>query len=252
MDFPSYDAADTSSLASSSTASGDLKKAIQWLASSTTAEVPEEIKQILDDGGMQSLKDEQTSLNKRKKLAAKLERLKRARTQKQAQWAAYKEKMALRLREEQDKFDREQADLSKSIQETQNAIDRFGEEDEGPPEDPETFLQDPEKILLAKELEQAKNQNQQTMQQLAEMQRQQILMQQQIQAYAAATSSKTPMVIPEEPAAAEAREAVKKARQERMRKVEDQMKLDAARERSPRRESQNSDIVDSQDMEKLG
>ena len=250
LDFPSYDTFSASSSAPASSSAGDLKKAVQWLASSTTTEVPDEIKQILDDGGMQEIKQEQQSLNKRKKLALKLERLKQAKATKVAQWTKYREKMALRLQEEKDKFEKDQADLDKSIAETQHAIDIFGEEEEpASAPDPEMLLQDPEKIQLTKDLEQARQYQKHAMAQMEEMKKQQAHMQQQLQAYAAAVSTNTP---PEnemvDPSVAEAREAAKTARQERIRRVEDQMRKDAQRERSPRRESQ----TDSQDFHTLG
>ena len=233
------------SSSSASSASGDLKKAIQWLASSTVAEVPEEIKAILDDGGLQDLKDEQQSLNKRRKLVLKLDRLKRAKAQKIAQWAQYKERMALKLKEEQEKFDRDQSTLIKAIEETQLAIDTFGDEENVPePMEPEFLLQDPEKIRMAKELELAQKKQQETMHQMAEMQKRQDMMMQQLQAYTAAHAASTPTAVePTTPAVEETRDAAAKARQERqerMRKVEQQMRIDQERERSPRRESQDS------------
>ena len=202
--------------------------------------VPSELKDLLAEDEMEILKTQQQSLNRRKKLLAKLDRLKKLKQTKCAQWSAYKENLLQTLRQEQEKFETDQTDLQKAIQETQATIDRImnGDEDEDVEEqDLETLLQDSEKAELTKQLAVAKQENQETQRQLAQLQ-------QQMQAYIA-TSTVIPVPAEVESTALnELKDEEKRQRQLRIKKVEDQKLRDqhrTDRERSPRRD-------DSQDI----
>ena len=238
VDFPSYDAfLASSSSQPSSSQSSDIRKMVQSLAEANKMVIPAELQSMLEDGGLTEIKTEQQALNRRKKLALKLERLKQAKTNGITQWAQYREKMAARIKEEKSKFDKDQEEIAAAIQETQIALDKLvqgGDEDlEEEEEDLSSILKDTEKEQMAKDLAQANTRNEQALQQIATMQRQ-------LQAYAAAAAVATPMPEEKTPGTREAKDVERLARQERMRKVEEQLQKD--RERSPRRESQESDI----------
>ena len=243
--FPGYDASHgVSSSSASGSMDGDLRRAMQSLVETNQLQVPEQVKELLSEGNMDSLKSEQAHLNKRKKLAAKLDRLKKARQLKTRQWAKYREDMSKKLKEEQDRFDREQQEITESIQETQAALDKLmsGMEDSEPESpDLEAMLQDPDKAGLMQELQKARKQNEESMKQMQ-------LMQQQLQVYASQAAHQ-PQLIPSSPSQSpgindlrDQKEEERKERQRRIQLVEDQKKreLESDRERSPRRDSQDS------------
>ena len=262
--FPPYD---SSSLSSSSQPSFSKEqmicKAMQDLVTSGKVEVSDELRELLEPTPGDTIKEQQQELNKRRKLVQRLERLKKAKQGKTIAWKGYQEEMALMLRQEQARYDKEQEELQQAIEETQIDIDKMGQE-----EDEEMPKQEGTEDLLSMT---AANQDlrQKLMEEQAkttQMQNSLRELQQQFQTYMAQQISDSPKpdasspqqvklprtALPEEkqdkPDKAKAQET--KERQARMRKVETEMlkqKELRARERSPRRESQ-----DSNDFHALG
>ena len=124
--FPSYDTVSLSSASSStpssSTNEGALKSAMKHLIEANQMVVPAELKELLAEDEMDNVKSQQQTLNRKKKMLAKLERLRRAKQTKQAQWVTCRDNMAQRLREEQEKFERDQTEIQKAIQDVQLAL----------------------------------------------------------------------------------------------------------------------------------
>ena len=251
-EFPDYDAMLGSSSASSGqSADLSMRQAVHSLLEANQLKVPDELKTYFQEGEMESLRSEQSVLNKKKKMAAKVDRLRNAKALKTRQWTSYKEELTKKFKKEQDKHEREQEELSAAIIEAQAALDRFtaGEEESenAPSEDLVTLLADPEKIQMAQDLEHAQRKEKNAMELIQEQSRQMAQMQAQLQAYSsqsAAINLDPPAPTSPSNALSEVREQAKKDRRARMKLVEDtKQKIDGTdRERSPRRDSQESNM----------
>ena len=149
--FPPYE-----SLASSSSRSGssgsmkpeeEMRKAMQTLVQANGLVVPDEVKQLIEENPLEQVKSAQSFLNKKRRLIAKLERLRNAKASKAQAWQKYRELLAKSLKEEQERYEKDVEDLTKAIETTQMELDRVGEEPEDQMEDQETveeLLQNPE------------------------------------------------------------------------------------------------------------
>ena len=252
-EIPGYDASQYSSApsapSSASQGESDLKKAMQSLVDANKLHIPDEMKALLEIDGMQAVKQEQQALNRKKKLVLKLERLKLAKTSKTQALARYKEDILKKLRSEQDRYEKEMEELEQSIQQTQLELDKMenGMSEDESEEDLDKILQDPEKLKMAQELEDERKRNQQAQNQL-------LVLKEQIKTYQANAGN---VPFPEETAtpdnaaikeAQKEEEEARRRRRERIKKVDNAFKDADARERSPRRESQDS----SHDINELG
>ena len=241
--IPGYDAVLPSSSASgSTTGDSDLKRAMQSLVEANKLSIPDDLKALLETNGLESVKQEQQVLNKRKKLLSKIERLKQGKVQRTQALARYKDEMIRKLRSEQERYDKEMEDIEQSIQSAQLELDKLenGLPEEEDEEDLQTLLKDPEKEILTQQLEQERQRSQQAQEQLLALQRQ-------LQTYKS-TSTNVPYPENGDKLEIEVQDAEKRARKERMKKVEEAFAKNTDRERSPRRDSQDS----VGDMQSLG
>ena len=228
-------------------------RAMQDLVATGKVEVSEELRELLEPTPGETLKEQQQELNKRRKLIQKLERLKKAKLSKAAAWKNYQEEMARMLRQEQDRHEEDQLELQQAIDATQTEIDKMGQE-----EDEEMPKPEPENASAMTEA------NQELRQKLAEeqmkttqIQNALLELQHQFRSYVAQHTSDSPnpdapspqqVKTPRVPTADDTKKDKSKEtrdRQERMKKVEDEMRRQKERERSPRRESQESQNFDS-------
>ena len=251
--FPSYDT--TKPLPSSSSAGQQeekevgVKKALSALLKANQLTIPEELLATLQEDGMEEIKQEQRSLNQRKRAYQKLERLKRAKGQKKQQWEIFRSDLHKHLNQEMEKYQKDLAEIDAAIAKAQKDIDaiesRQALEAEST-EDLENLLEGDAEIRS--QLESAQKQN-------AEYEARLRQMSQQLQAYASSSTTPTPLPAEKEFGTSSPQqgqkmkeiqeEKDKKARTERqarIKQVEDMMKLQNPpdRERSPRRESQES------------
>jgi len=130
--FPSYDAmplsgsSGSSSSAAPSTQESQLKQLMRVLVETNAVKIPDEAKHLLEDNEGDAFRDElkktQTVLNKRRKLFAKVQRLKAAIQQKSDQFMAFKEKIKEQLQQQQVKFEEDTQSLEKSLQEAEEAL----------------------------------------------------------------------------------------------------------------------------------
>ena len=148
---------------------------MQTLVQANSLVVPEELRGLMENNPLEELKTVQQSLNKKKRLFAKLERLQKAKAARIQAWARYRELMAKTLKEEQDKYEKDIEGLTKSTQETQNDIDTFGEDKEEEMEekdDLETLLSNPETARLKTELAEAHMRQEEMYRTMQDMQKQ--------------------------------------------------------------------------------
>ena len=253
--FPAYDVSRSSQASSSAgpTEDGGVKKVLSALLKANHLEIPDELKTILQQDGMEELKAEQRSLNQKRKAYQKLERLKKAKSQKKVQWDTFRSDMHKHLLQEQEKFQKDQEELDLAIAKAQKDIENI---ENGTMVDMES--EDLEELLaegsssgdaeLRQQLEMAQKQN-------AEFQAQLKMMSSQLHAY---TSRADNIGTPSNPekmgqmspqnlntAKDHEKEAKQKAeRHARMKKVQDEMlrQQNSDRERSPRRDSQDLEI----------
>lgn len=132
--FPSYDAMELGGFgglpsSSSATASQDVvwQQALKSLIMSNPGlTVPKEITEALEGSMTEDSKKElytqQRALNARRKAQQRLERLQNALTRKKLQMQAYQEQMRQQLKNEMEKFQAEQKDIEKSIEEAKNHL----------------------------------------------------------------------------------------------------------------------------------
>ena len=201
---------------------------------------------MLEENPMEEIKTAQNFLNKKRRLIAKMDRLRKAKAGKVQAWQRYRENMAKTLREEQEKYEKDIESLNKTIEITQQEIDSFGDGPEEEMEEVDTLenmLQNPETVRLKAELANAQARQQEMCAAMRQMQEQMKEYQSKMTSgpMPSGTAETTAEMVKEA-----AKEAERIARLARMKKVEDQLYKD--RERSPRRESQDS----SQGLHDLG
>ena len=254
--FPGYDHAGSSLPSSSSKLDGEvgMKQALQALMKTNRLEVPEELKSMIEEP-LGEVREQQKHLNNKRRAIQKLDRLKQARVSKIKKWENFKSDLAKHLKAEQEKYDKDMESLKESINQAQIEVDRI--ESGMPPTEEEeldidSMLEDSTEQELRRQLliaHQEAEKQRKTMEQMQET----------LQAYAHALKNETPApggTMPEvsspqgvkEPKTKEALAKEKEARRKRMEAVEAAKRNnESLRERSPRRESQ-----DSQDVNALG
>lgn len=136
--LPGYDSLPSSSQQSvpDSKKEDPLKAAMRELVLKNNLEVPEDIKEYFEPKLTDILNQDQKSLNAKRKLLQKLDRLKTAKEKKHLNWEAFKESMKEHLVRERTRYETEQQELDQAIQETQTALDKMtsGKDEEMEPE----------------------------------------------------------------------------------------------------------------------
>ena len=145
--FPSYDTMELGGLPSSSSSSAPSdvvwQQALRSLiVSNPGLTVPSEISAVLDgsltEDNKKELYSQQRALNARRKATQRLERLSNALTRKKLQMQAYQEHMRLQLKSEMEKFQAEQKDIEKNIEEAKKYLAKI-ENGEAVTEEEEIF-----------------------------------------------------------------------------------------------------------------
>lgn len=177
--FPAYDAAPSASSSAASTGDSqvDLRKLVKALAQSNSLQIPEEMKQILEQENAsdfrEELKSAQTLLNRRRKAHGKVLRLRETLKEKHAQYRQFRERMKQQLISQQEKYEEDAKSLEKAIAEAEEILrDIEKETDESKDaamessEQPEVELEElldmdgnaaPKTVSLSKELAQSKS-----------------------------------------------------------------------------------------------
>ena len=252
--LPGYDAASSwpssSSKGQTQEETPGINKALKALFKANNLVVPQELKEVLKDDGLEEIQEEQRSLNQKRKAITKIERLKKAKGQKQQQWETFKANLTKHLQQEREKYDKDMNELAEAIAKAEKALEDL-ENGVTPEKEQEMDLSmlEEEDQMLKIQLEESKRANVQYQMRLEQLEKQL----QQAQAYTANQETTTaPMPKenqygPTSPQGIHKREEDQRARQERqarMRKVQQEMdkqEKERNRERSPRRESQESD-----------
>ena len=207
--------------------------------------MPEEYKDFLM-APMEGVNEQQKHLNAKRKAIQKMERLKQAKQTKIKKWESFKTEMSKHLRTEQERYDKDMQDLEVAIAAAVKEAERI---EQGLPEETqeelEEMLEDQGEQELQRLLQEAREESRRNQEQIR-------LLQAQVQTYMqqAATPQppapdvglsietqnvKTPVTAEDQAKA----KAERRARMDRVERVERQLK-EKERERSPRRDSQES------------
>ena len=243
--FLSYDAFASSSSSGALTSEQAFKQAVQTIVQSGKIDFPDDIKNSFQEDPMMELKSEQQQLNKRRKILAKIERLKGAQANKAQAWSTYKEELMKSYRREQEKQEKDQKEIAEAMLAAQEELNRLEageveEKMEAPDVADLIFAEkDAEKDRLAAELAQAKEDNHKQQQAMLQLQMQMNALSAQISQQPVA---KIGEATEERIINLDEKEKERQARLKRIEQVEQAKKKQELqdRERSPRRESQGS------------
>ena len=129
--LPTYDASSSQSSATSAAKSQgskdkemDMKAMLQALIEKNDFEVPDCIKDYMQQDVGTTLQQDQKILNAKRKLAQRVERLKAAQLRKQDQWDRFKQEIREHMRKEKQRFDTEMAEIQEALKDTQSQLDR--------------------------------------------------------------------------------------------------------------------------------
>ena len=252
--FPGYDAAAGGSASSSSSGLQEeeftAKKVLQALMKNNSLEMPEEYKTFLTEP-MGEVKEQQKYLNAKRKAIQRVERLKQAKLTKVRKWDSFKIEMARHLRQEQERYDKDMQEIEAAIAAAMKEAERI---EQGLPEEPkdedlESLLEDNGDADTKRQLQEAREEGKRNQEMIQQLQRQlQAYMQQENNPAGpnpgvnlGLMDSPQQIIKPKTPEEIAKEKNERRARIDRVEKMEQQLKeKDRERERSPRRDSQES------------
>ena len=100
------------------------KTALQQLVAKNQLQMPAELPDLMKEDLNASIQQDQKQLNSKRKLAARIDRLKKAQIKKTEQWESFKKDMREHLQKEHARFEKEQQELAQAIEETQTSLDK--------------------------------------------------------------------------------------------------------------------------------
>ncbi len=100
------------------------KTALRQLVTKNQLQMPVELQDLMKEDLTTSIQQDQKQLNSKRKLAARIDRLKKAQVKKTEQWESFKKSMREHLQAEHARFEKEQQELSQAIEETQTSLDK--------------------------------------------------------------------------------------------------------------------------------
>ena len=128
--LPAYDLQPWSSQAGSSKEDGAhkgdfWKAALQEIVNTNRLEVPDKLKEMMQDNVASTISKDQKLLNQKRKFLAKLDRLKKAEVKKTEQWTSFKQDLKEHLQKEQCRYERACRTPPKAQDETQVELDKL-------------------------------------------------------------------------------------------------------------------------------
>ena len=126
--MPSYDAGSSSSGANSGKdqhSKESLRTILQEIVATNQLEIPEQLKDMMQDDLQSTLQNDQRTINSKRKLAGRLERLRRAQPKKSEQWESFKAEMKTHFNSEYNRFQKESQEIKEAIEETQLSLDKL-------------------------------------------------------------------------------------------------------------------------------
>lgn len=130
--LPTYDALPISASSGSGASSTgkdkekdpDLKAMLQELIEKNDFQVPDSIKDYLQQDIGSTLNQSQKELNAKRKLAQRVDRLKAAQSRKQEQWNRFKQEMRDHMQKEKQRYDTESAEIQQALRTAQEQLDK--------------------------------------------------------------------------------------------------------------------------------
>ena len=125
--LPGYDSLPSSAPSASADNKQEdpVKAAVRELVNSNRLELPEALKEYFEPKLSEQIQSDQKSLNMKRKLLQKVDRLKAAKLKKEQNWELFKESMKEHLQKEKARFESDLQDIEHAIQETQLNLDRM-------------------------------------------------------------------------------------------------------------------------------
>lgn len=123
--MPSYDAQPSASSSQVDGSRDSLRAALVDIMAENNMMIPDKYKHIVEPDIAEQINTDQKALNSKRKINARIERLKKALTRKDEQWAQFRADLKDHLLKEQQRYEQEKQELQEALTQSQLDLDKM-------------------------------------------------------------------------------------------------------------------------------
>ena len=123
--MPSYDAQPSASSLPADGSRDSLRAALVDIMAENNMMIPDKYKHIVEPDITEQINTDQKALNSKRKINARIERLKKAMTRKDDQWAQFRADLKDHLLKEQQRYEQEKQELQEALAQSQVDLDKM-------------------------------------------------------------------------------------------------------------------------------
>ena len=123
--LPGYDAQSSSAQSVAPQPKDSLRSALVDILAENNMQIPDKYQHLVEPDITDQINMDQKALNTKRKLHARIERLKKAMSRKEDQWQQFKEEMRDHLIKEQQRYEQEKSELGAALIQAQTDLDKM-------------------------------------------------------------------------------------------------------------------------------